>query len=196
MIDIKDMTKDKLIRALNNSLEEQERRWREARNAAQKKTAKAEYDSLNQLLEDLIYGSETAKEMVTRMYLYAPTVAELNKQTRAVQSDMSTKGYHLTTFLSELDHQWEALFVSYKRQNIKLKRRGQEIKTFSLAASYPFNFSQLMDERGLYVGYTRTQGVVLLDIFTKNDIRRSYNFMCIGTMGAGKSEALKKISGH
>ncbi|EAC6780740.1 VirB4 family type IV secretion system protein [Listeria monocytogenes] len=196
IIDIKDMTKEKLIRALNNSLEEQERRWSEARNAAQKKTAKAEYDSLNQLLEDLIYGSETAKEIVTRMYLYAPTVAELNKVTRSIQSDMSTKGYHLTTFLSELDHQWEALFVSYKRQNIQLKRRGQEIKTFSLAASYPFNFSQLMDERGLYVGYTRTQGVVLLDIFTKNDIRRSYNFMCIGTMGAGKSEALKKISGH
>ncbi|TYV33093.1 VirB4 family type IV secretion system protein [Listeria monocytogenes] len=196
IIDIKDMTKEKLIRALNNSIEEQERRWSEARNAAAKKTAKAEYDSLNQLLEDLIYGSETAKEMVTRMYLYAPTVAELNKQTRSIQSDMSTKGYHLTTFLSELDHQWEALFVSYKRQNLQLKRRGQEIKTFSLAASYPFNFSQLMDERGLYVGYTRTQGVVLLDLFTKNDIRRSYNFMNIGTMGAGKSEALKKISSH
>ncbi|MBF2356029.1 hypothetical protein IA807_14010 [Listeria seeligeri] len=196
VIDIKDMTKEKLIRALNNSIEEQERRWSEARNAAQKKTAKAEYDSLNHLLEDLIYGSETAKEIVTRLYLYAPTVAELNKNTRTIQSDMSAKGYHLTTFLSELNHQWESLFISYKRQNIKLKRRGQEIKTFSLAASYPFNFSQLMDERGLYIGYTRTKGVVLLDLFTKNDIRRSYNFVLIGTMGAGKSEALKKFSSH
>jgi hypothetical protein len=195
-VDVRDITKDKLLRALNNSIDEQERRFQEARNEAQKRTAQAEYQSLQQLLTDIIYGNETAKEMVTRLYLYAPTLSELNQKTKAVQSQLSSKGYQVAAFLSELEAQWEALFTSYKRQNIKLKRRGQEIKTFSLAASYPFNFSHLLDERGLYVGHTETKGVVLLDLFTKNAIRKSYNFLIVGTMGSGKSETIKKLGGH
>ncbi|MBC1814145.1 hypothetical protein HCA60_16780, partial [Listeria booriae] len=195
-VDVKDITKDKLLRALNNSIDEQERRFQEARNETQKKTAQAEYQSLQELLSDIIYGNETAKEMVTRLYIYAPTINELNQKTKQVQTQLSSKGYQIAAFLAELDAQWEGLFTSYKRQNIKLKRRGQEIKTFSLAASYPFNFSQLLDERGLYVGYTETKGVVLLDLFTKNAIRKSYNFLMVGTMGSGKSETIKKLSGH
>ena len=40
---------------------------------------------------------------------------------------------------------------------------------------------------------TRTGGNVLFDIFTKNEVRKSYNALVLGMMGSGKSTLLKKL---
>src|SRR5690625_5733268 len=54
-------------------------------------------------------------------------------------------------------------------------------------------FSGLNDQRGSYLGSSFRGGNVMFDLFHSDKLRRFYNGVVIGKMGAGKSTTLKKL---
>ncbi|WP_332237965.1 VirB4 family type IV secretion system protein [Sporolactobacillus sp. KGMB 08714] len=196
VVDIHTIDKNRLLPALDRSVTEQEARYDEATKQSQKSEALSELESLNQLIADIISDDESAKEINTRMYLSAPTLEELEERVKALQQDLKPLGFNAQIFLAEAKAEWLALFTDYSEQKALMHRMGQEIKSLSLAGSFPFDFTQLLDPRGLYMGFTPTEGVVVLDMTHKDTQRLSYNYSGFGTMGSGKSTLLKILSEH
>lgn len=194
IIDVHTIDKESLLPDLDKSVSEQEARYEEATKQSQRERARSELESLNQLIADIIADDESAKEFHTRMYLYAPTLDQLDQKVTTLQQELSPLGYNTRIFLAETKWEWLALYTSYTEQKLMMSRIGQEIKSLSLAGSFPFDFSQLLDPRGLYMGYTDSEGVVVLDMTHKDEQRLSYNYLLFGTMGSGKSSTLKKIA--
>src|SRR5699024_3456326 len=63
----------------------------------------------------------------------------------------------------------------------------------TLASGLPYHFSELNDRTGSFLGTSFTGGNVLFDLFHKDKLRRFYNAVVVGKMGAGKSTTLKKL---
>lgn len=77
---------------------------------------------------------------------------------------------------------------------LKIYERG--INSLSLSASFPFVFSQIKDEKGMYLGLNEIGYPVLLDIFKRSGEYKNSNAIVIGTSGSGKSHFLKTLITH
>jgi hypothetical protein len=63
--------------------------------------------------------------------------------------------------------------------------------TFS--RQYPFYYQQHLDPTGTLFGFTETNGCVVLNTFTRNTKRPSFDMVAIGVKGGGKSVTLKTM---
>src|SRR5699024_11811200 len=83
-------------------------------------------------------------------------------------------------------------------QQIKFpnKRSGKGMPAITLASGLPYHFSELNDRTGSFLGTSFTGGNVLFDLFHKDKLRRFYDAVIVGKMGAGKSTAWKKLLMH
>jgi hypothetical protein len=155
-----------------------------------------EKNILEDLLEDMLNSNEAVKEVTVRFYLHAHSRKEVRDQANKINEDLSYRGYKAAFFLGEEETEWRALFTSQTTQKETIKRQGKELTTTDLGASYFLNHSQLIDERGQYLGYTNTGGLVIFDPFKKDKQRLSYNFILLGKPGSGKSSTFKKIGSN
>ncbi|MCD2208589.1 VirB4 family type IV secretion system protein [Listeria booriae] len=188
------ITRDKVIKAVNDSSAEQENRFDTARNKTDQKMAAKEYQALDKLADEVVDTQETVKELHTRLYIYADTKAQLEDEVARVLGDLTVRGFRGVIQLSELESDYHALFTNYNTQHKEVPRHGQEIKSRSLAAGYAFDFSFLIDKDGLYYGNTTTDGAFIFSHTHKDADRMSYNMLICGVPGSGKSTALKKIA--
>src|SRR5699024_12576748 len=88
----------------------------------------------------------------------------------------------------------QSLFLHYEQQlQFPISRRGKVIPAITLASGLPYHSSELHDRTGSFLRTSFTGGNVLFDFFHKDKLRRFYNAVVVGNMGAGKSTALKKL---
>lgn len=192
--DTKTIQRNKVMKALDDSAAEQEKRFENSRKKTDEKLAVKEYRSLERLADEVVDTQETVKELHTRIFVSAPTKSQLEDKVADVLSHLTTQGFRGMIQLSELEADYKALFTSYSSQSVQVPRKGQEIKSKSLAGSYAFDFSYLLDEEGLYYGNTTSGGAVVFNHTHKDEQRLSYNMLICGSSGSGKSTTLKKIA--
>ena len=188
------VSQDKILLALDDSAAEQENRYDTATKHSTRKVAKKEYHALDALADEVVDTQETVKELHTRIFVYAKTKSDLEDQVVEILGDLTANGYRGIIQLNEMEEDYRALFTNYETQYKAIPRRGQDIKSESLAASYAFDFSYHMDSRATYCGNTFSGGAVAFDHLHKDKKRLSYNMLVCGIMGSGKSTTLKKIA--
>lgn len=81
-----------------------------------------------------------------------------------------------------------------KASSLKLYERGMNSGT--IAASFPFVFSSVLDKNGDYLGINNYGYPVILDLFKRGDDYKNSNGIVIGTSGSGKSYFLKVLITH
>lgn len=193
-IDISTEKKRTALKSINKSLVEQKNRYREETNEVNAIEAQSTYSNLHQLAEDITNFGEVIKLVHIRYYLADKTKAGLEEKVKDLLEELEGLGYRATICLNEQEYEWRSLFSPYSEQiNFKNKRSGKAIPSSSIGGGYFFHFTQLNDPTGVYLGTTTTGGNVLFDLFTKDNIRKSYNAVVFGMMGAGKSRLLKKL---
>ncbi|ELJ4630356.1 hypothetical protein RTM23_002836 [Listeria monocytogenes] len=192
--DTRTIPRDKVLVAINDSSAEQENRYDSARNKTDEKMAAKEYKALDQLADEVVDTQETVKELHTRLFVYAPTKADLEEEVANIIGELTTQGFRGMIQLSEMEEDYKALFTDFVTQYNKIPRHGQEIKSKSIAGSYAFDFSFLIDPEGLYYGNTTTGGAVVFNHTHMDHTRLSYNMLLCGVPGSGKSTTLKKIA--
>ena len=193
-IDISTEKKRTALKSINKSLVEQKNRYREETNEVNAIEAQSTYSNLHQLAEDITNFGEVIKLVHIRYYLADKTKAGLEEKVKDLLEELEGLGYRATICLNEQEYEWRSLFSPYSEQiNFKNKRSGKAIPSSSIGGGYFFHFTQLNDPTGVYLGTTTTGGNVLFDLFTKDNIRKSYNAVVFGMMGAGKSTLLKKL---
>ena len=181
-------------RNINRSMGEQEDRYEYAKDRTDKRDAQERYNELNNLYEELKSFGEIVKSVKIRMYIADATYYGVEEKVKEIKDKLEGDGYKVSIMLNEQKEDYMAMFQSYTTQQSGIiKRVGKPFMTEQLAMGNPFHFSSLNDVAGAYYGYApSTGGAVNLDTFCKTKQRLSYNAVCFGGMGAGKSTFLKK----
>lgn len=193
-IDISTENKKNALKKINKSMVEQKSRVREETNEVNIIEAQSTYGKLHSLVEEITNSGEVVKLIHIRYYLSAKTRHDLDIKVKELREELEGLGFGATICLNEQEYEWQSLFMGYSNQlELVNKRHGKALPSISLSGGYPFHFTSLSDPTGVYLGTTRTGGNVLFDIFTKNEVRKSYNALVLGMMGSGKSTLLKKL---
>lgn len=180
---------------LNRSLGEYEDRIESSKDKISRKKAIKEYQKLNDTVEHVLDSTELLKEIHVRYILCEPTIEELDAREQEVHRKLKKSQFQASCFLDEHERQFKATFVSHKRGHEFVRRKGKEIKGTALAASYAFNYANHIDPDGLYTGYPLYgSGIVAFNRFHKDNLRKSYSTMIIGSQGFGKTTADKKMA--
>ncbi|MGL5087457.1 MAG: VirB4 family type IV secretion system protein, partial [Clostridium sp.] len=179
---------------LNKSIREQTDRYYNINDNVDKINAAAESRNLTDLVEEITQADEVIKLVTLRLYVSALTSKELDIRIKCIIERLNNDGFKGAIFINEQEYEWKAMFKSATDQSHDLTNRtGKQIASTPLGGGYPFHYSELADPTGIYIGTTRTGGNVLFDLFTRNEVRKSYNALVVGMMGSGKSTFLKKI---
>lgn len=193
-LDIGEETKIESLKKIEKSLREQNSRYSESTEYQEQIIAKDEFQKLIELQEDVLKSGEILKVIHLRIYLADRTREGLEKKVGEVLDDLEALNYKGAILLNEQEYEWKSLFDKFDNQaKYENKRQGKGIPSLSLGAGFPFNYTNINDPRGLFLGTTFTGGSVLWDLFHKDKKRKSYNGIIAGTTGSGKSTALKKI---
>ena len=192
--DIATMDKDEAVSSINKSMLEHNVRYRSAKQESERMDAQSSFQEMEKLYQEISQMGEVVKLIQIRIFVYAPTIAELEQKIETIISELNSRGFKGAIFLNETSWEWRSLFLPYEKlQELPNRREGKGLPALSLASGLPFHYSELNDPKGSYLGTSFTGGNVLFDLFHKDKKRRFYNGVVVGTMGAGKSTTLKKL---
>lgn len=187
ILDCKKREKETITREVGKSLDEFEGRLKISQKAANAMDTSTEYHKIIELYDNLSNGNEQVFSVTLRFLITDTDLDNLNKKVKSLMQifeDDGIKGYvpinqfgkeYFNFFLpSDISKNPFPLYDTYSRQ-------------------YPFYYQQHIDGMGMYFGRTDTNGLVVLNTFTKTDFRPSYDLLAIGMKGGGKSITLKTM---
>lgn len=180
---------------INKSMKEHSLRHSTTRSVTEMRDAEQRYGELDRMYQEISQLGEIVKLVHIRLFLSSRTIADLDQEINKINIYLESNGYKSTIFLNEQKNEWQAMYQTYtEQQKTEYRRYGQPLLSETLAGGNPFHFTSLSDPHGTYMGTTvSTGGSVLFDLFTITSARLSYNALCIGKMGTGKSTTLKKL---
>lgn len=194
VIDISSEDTYKIRQNLKKTLEEQQSRYRTAKSDAERLDAEQQYLETEDTYKEVTALGKIMKKIIARIYIPSVTKYTAEKRMEEIIKNLEAAGFKAAVCLNETKQDWRNMFLSYSQQQSTIFRRhGQPILSTTLAAGNPFHFSYLSDTFGSYFGQTVTGGAVLFDLFHHTENRMSYDFVCVGMKGTGKSTTLKKL---
>ena len=193
-IDIGLEEKGEALKKLGKSIKEQESRYYDSMEYQDKVIAKEEFNTLMTLQEEVLKYGEVIKLIHLRIYVAERTREAVEKKVGEILDELEHLNYRGVILLNEQEYEWQSLFTNFdKQKKFENAREGKGLPSLSLGAGFPFNYTNISDPFGQFLGTTFTGGSVLFDLFHKDKKRKSYNALLAGMTGAGKSTALKKI---
>lgn len=143
------------------------------------------YQSLEMLLEQLMYGTNEAL-FNTECYFMYPE----NKH-KEIMKAIRSKGIKTNDLLFTQYDGWLSMLPFLAMPDKNNRERVSPIQASSVSAMFPFVSKQLMDEKGSYLGRTNRH-LAFWDPFFKSKSRVNGNMVCFGKTGGGKSFWIKK----
>lgn len=196
-IDIGVEEKGEALKKLGKSIKEQESRYYDSIEYQDKLIAKEEFNTLMSLQEEVLKYGEVIRTIHLRIYVAERTREELEKKVGEILDELEHLNYRGAILLNEQEYEWKSLFTSFDMQKkYENSREGKPLPSLSLGAGFPFNYTNISDPFGQFLGTTFTGGSAIFDLWHKDRKRKSYNALLTGMTGAGKSTALKKIILH
>lgn len=192
IVDISSVEPWKVRQNLKRSLEEQNSRYTTAKTDMEMLDAEIQYAELESMYREISSYGKIMKSISIRIFIAADTMYEAEVRVKELTKELTD--FKCAVCLNETKQDWRDVFLPFQRQQEGVyAREGQPILSSTLAAGNPYHFSSLSDPRGFYLGQTSSGGPVLFDLFNKTNVRISYDFLCVGKKGSGKSTTLKKI---
>lgn len=193
-MDISSKNLAEVKRNLNRSIGEEGARAMTARDYNELYDAEKRRAELQQLYDELERMGEVIKLCDFRIFLKAQTLQELEEKNHELLELLDASGYKATVLLGEQKGEFTSLFEPFAVSHAKpVTMKGLSLTARQLAEGYPFDYSDLLDEQGVLLGFTDMGGAVVFDLFSKTLKRKHYNAAVCGDMGSGKSTLLKKL---
>src|SRR5699024_3173644 len=178
----------------NKSMVQHDDRFRSAKQESDRMDAQRSYKEMEDLYQQISEMGEVIKLLHIRLFVASPTIWELEKKVEQTISKLKSIGFKGQIFLNETYYEWQSLFLPYEQQiRYPNKSDGKGMPAITLASGLPYHFSEVYDRSGSFLGTSFTGGNFLFDLFHKDKLRRFYNAVVVGKMGARKSTTLKKL---
>ncbi|WEV41273.1 ATP-binding protein [Lactobacillus sp. ESL0681] len=193
-IDVKTNTSYSVKKKIDRSIAELYDRKYNARKATDIYSADQEIGELQKYATSLTSGGEIPKQIISRIFVYAPTIERLEQQIANLSKKLRGYGYKVSVYMFMQDKQYKSMTTPITEQERDLAATPeQDMPAYVLGGGSPFSAQALKDPRGGWLGQTSTNGPFFFDQFRSTNSRRSFNMMVLGKMGAGKSTLLKMI---
>lgn len=182
-----------ILKQLSRSATEQKIRVSGKAKEMDNVEASGTYMDQMRLMSQISQANEVMKRVYMRIFVYAPTLAELEKRTKHLIRENGQ--FMMARYADEQLSDFESIFIpTMSEQDMLNHPVGVPISARSMSGSYPFNHVKLEDPNGSYYGYTRTSGEVMFDPFQRDRHRTRSFFFVTGNAGMGKSTLLKKLN--
>lgn len=192
-IDVSTRDSAEVKKNINKSLKEEFARAHSAKDYMELYDAQQRQSELTNLLHELSAMGEVMKMVDFRIYVKGRNLIELDDRCETIMKNLESDSYLTTTFINEGKREWQALWEPYKKQQEKrFSMKGQPLMTEQVAMGYPFDYSELIDESGDFLGFTPVNGVVVFNEWERTPARKCYDSVVVGDKGSGKSTLLKK----
>ncbi len=124
-VDISHLGLSKIKKELNKSIGESRDNARKGFSEDIRQEAGIEYQLLKELMEDMITGNESVKEVTTRYYISGKTKEDVQQQADKINQRLSIRGYKASFFLGEEDTELLALYRFHKEQKQRKIVKGK-----------------------------------------------------------------------
>ncbi|CAM3195047.1 hypothetical protein SAMN04487792_1628 [Lactobacillus bombicola] len=194
-IDVKTDSSYEIKQQLNRSIEELADRQENARKATDAINAQKDMQNLENYALQISQAGEIPKKIITRIFVYAPTIAKLEQSISNLRDKLRGEGYNASVYWFMQPKQYKSMAEPISIQETDLAAvPEQPVPALTLGAGNPFSSQSLKDPRGIWLGRTSTGGTFYFDQFRSTSVRRSFNMMILGKMGAGKSTLMKMLA--
>ena len=173
---------------IKRSLDELNSRGVIKQNVSDVMDTATEFEKVQDLYNSIANGNEQVYSVTLRFIITDDTSAEqLQKKTDKLIHQLENSGIRSFTPYNQMIDEYISLCLPAD----KAKNPFPLYDTF--ARQYPFYYQQQIDKTGMYFGRTDTNGLVVLDTFTKDKTRSSFDLLALGVKGGGKSVTLKAM---
>ncbi|MDY6037486.1 MAG: hypothetical protein SPI74_00580 [Eubacterium sp.] len=195
--DVTSKNRNVVKKNITKSISEEKSRIGEAKDYEEYYEASKRKAELEELYDNISRLGEVIKLVDFRIFVKAKTLKKLDEKTAEVLENLDGDGYLATIMLNEQRKEWQSLFEPYEITHSKAATlKGLTLTSEQLAMGFPFCYSELLDDEGVLLGFSKAGGVILYDPFAKTKKRSHYNSIVCGNMGSGKSTHLKKLFKH
>lgn len=187
MIDTVKREKSIVSAEIKRSLDELNSRGGIKQNVSDVMDTATEFEKVQDLYNSIANGNEQVFSVTLRFIITDPDKVLLAKKAEKLSHRLEDDGIKVFVPINQMIDEYFSLILPAN----KVKNPFPLYDTFS--RQYPFYYQQQIDKTGMYFGQTDTGGLVLLNTFTKNDYRPSFDLLAMGVKGGGKSITLKTM---
>lgn len=165
---------------------------RKARNIVEQAAKEYELGSIADLANDVANGDEKIKIVKYLITFSSNSKAGLKARERQIKTSINKAKMRMNYCTCK---QWDAYKANIPTfDNILEKECNMMLSSTALTLSYPFIYSDYLDEKGDLYGYKVNGANPLMIDFTKVDDKiNMWNTFLFGKSGGGKTTAVKKI---
>lgn len=148
-------------------------------------------------VQSLLELKETAesngkiKNVAVSYLVDADTEAQLKQKEHGLKSNLNGYKVHVSQGMMQAELDATYAPASY-HPSMPQSRKPQPIDTDTLSVGFPFIHTSLLDKHGIFLGFTRTDGVVLFDMLQRDNERLSPTLLIAGQNDVGKEKLLGK----
>src|SRR5699024_5468852 len=129
-------------RNINRSMQEQEMRYSMTEVYSDQRDAQKRYQEMKLLYDEISEMKEVIKQVHIRIYVGGKTLKEMEDNLKKIRTSLDASGYKAAVFLNEMEAEWKALYLPYrKQQEIQFSIEGQPLSSSALSGGNPFHFS-------------------------------------------------------
>ena len=141
-------------------------RWAIRLGMADNIDTQTELAKIQEIYNSVVNGAENMVYMTLRFYIFNKDLSALKKRVAVVQKELATNN-GLRSYVPE-----NQMFTEFTRLIVE----GNNIQTpmpiyDTYAKEFPFYYQEHIDDNGLFMVYTQTNGLVFLDSFLRNRYR-------------------------
>lgn len=180
--------RDDVREQLSQSMNELQSRWAIKQAMSDSMDTQTELNKIKEIYNAVVNGAENMVYTTLRFYIFNKDLSALKKRVAAVQKELNANG-GLRSYVPE-----NQMFTEF----LRMVTEGNNIQTpmpiyDTFCKEFPFYYQEHIDDNGMFLGYTQTNGLVFLDSFLRNRYRSSYDMILCGVKGGGKSVTLKSM---
>ena len=186
-LDLKKRDREAVKREVERSLNELVSRAKIKQNVSDALDTETEYGKIQWLYDNIANGNEQVYNTTFRFVISGQSEEELSDKVKNLKKMLLDEGISGFVPLNNMHYEYFGMLLP----NNKSKNPFPLYDT--LSRQYPFYYQQHIDPTGMYFGRTETNGLVLLNTFTRNKKRPSFDLIATGVKGGGKSITLKTM---
>ena len=187
------LSKDKVNNDVDQAIINTESATYSVKKVVNRTEKEYQLSALRQLADNLASGDEVMKNVNVLFLHYGTDKAEIKESKKNLKKLLDENQMKIDYLPYR---QFQAYSGILPKESDGVHSLGQPIPSNTLGGSFMWIKNTLEDENGLFLGFNRTNGVVMFDQFLRDGSRKNSNLFLIGTSGDGKSTFINKLANY
>ncbi len=188
LMDVQEEKHKEMLKAVKRSVEELNGRSAiKYQKTTDQIDNQADLQDMVELYGNLSRGVEQVISMTLRIVIRASSYKDMINRLNDIRNDLTDANISCFVRYNDMLQEYKALVLpaNYIKTAIPLHDTYKK--------QFPFYDESIYDSTGLYLGESRSGGIVAIDFFNRTVGRESYDIMAFGLKGSGKTVLLKSL---